>query len=435
MSTSPTAPQGGGFPLHFNLIPPPRKDDDSNQETRNFLTHTSVSDFTTSSKRYYEGCNQIHESDIRKSLLVESKRRKYWGTKTIEKMEFEDIEHSCCYHYVLESFTETRSTAETTEPCAIGQMIDSQGAENVKFPAPNAHRGSNLANIQNPWDYEVLPSAEFVGQTRVLELPSTSQLIPCQICNSEGVSHCFHCRGFGTDKCGYCRGTGMKAGVAHPAVYTHPMVATFPHADTSRGYPGSGSAIVRPPSSSGNRPYAVGTPVHFMAKAGLPPPGIGQHDLCIFCQGRGIRDCHHCKGQGKKQCGTCAGHGTVRQYIKLKVFFAVERSDFFTQSEVPEVFLRAASGEVSLCESSTYVSPLKKFSVKEINEASKKYCAQHLQKSLGACRVIKQRQTVEAIPVAKVKFKIGTKKCGIFYVFGNERLCFIPKSPSKCSIM
>lgn len=25
------------------------------------------------------------------------------------------------------------------------------------------------------------------------------------------------------------RGTGMKAGVAHPAVYTHPMIGTFPH--------------------------------------------------------------------------------------------------------------------------------------------------------------------------------------------------------------
>jgi hypothetical protein len=47
-----------------------------------------------------------------------------------------------------------------------------------------------------------------------------------------------------------------------------------------------GAGIVRPPAGSNNRPYALGTPVHFMAKAGLPPPGIGQHDLCIFCQGR-----------------------------------------------------------------------------------------------------------------------------------------------------
>jgi hypothetical protein len=107
----------------------------------------------------------------------------------------------------------------------MGQLIESQGIENVRIPGTS---GAS-AYIRNPWEYEVLPSAEFVGQTRVLELPSTSQYVPCQVCNGEGISHCFHCRGFGTDKCGYCRGTGMKAGVAHPAVYTHPMVATFPH--------------------------------------------------------------------------------------------------------------------------------------------------------------------------------------------------------------
>lgn len=68
-----------------------------------------------------------------------------------------------------------------------------------------------------------------------------------------------------------------------------------------------------------DKPYAVGTPVHFMAKAGLPPPGIGQHDLCIFCQGRGIIDCTHCKGHGKKSCPTCGGHGSIRVSTKLKV--------------------------------------------------------------------------------------------------------------------
>ncbi|KAI6224436.1 Protein SSUH2-like protein [Aphelenchoides fujianensis] len=358
--------------------------------------NTSVTDFTSSSSssRYYEGCREIHESDIRKALLVESKRRKYWGTKTIEKMEFEEIEHSCCYHYVLESFTETRSTAEGTEPCPIGQLIEGHGLEGVKFPASSAQRSS--ANIQNPWDYEVLPAAEFVGQTRVLELPSTSQLVPCQVCNSEGVSHCFHCRGFGTDKCGYCRQT---------------QAGDIPVRDRR--------SFGRPPPP-GNRPYAVGTPVHFMVKAGLPPPGIGQHDLCIHCQGRGIRDCHHCKGQGKKQCSTCGGHGTVRHYVKLKVFFAVERSDFFTPCEVPEVVLRQASGEVT---------PLKKFPIKEINEMSKKLCAQHLQKSLGACRVIKQRQTVEAIPVAKVKFRIGTEEVRRLLRFRKRAVLFHSKEP------
>lgn len=92
--------------------------------------------------------------------------------------------------------------------------------------------------------------------------------------------------------------------------------------------------------------------------------------------------------------------------------------------------------------------PLKKFSIKEINEISRKFCAQHLQKSLGSCRVIKvdifichnfmiefqQRHYVEAFPIAKVHYKLDSKS-GVFYVYGNERLCYIPKAPSKCSLM
>lgn len=87
--------------------------------------------------------------------------------------------------------------------------------------------------------------------------------------------------------------------------------------DLSRGYPSSGTAVVRPPS--GGLAYGIGTPVHFMNKAGVPPPGIGQHDLCHFCQGRGIRECSRCKGHGKKPCSACGGSGSIRTYIKLRV--------------------------------------------------------------------------------------------------------------------
>jgi hypothetical protein len=35
--------------------------------------------------------------------------------------------------------------------------------------------------------------------------------------------------------------------------------------------------------------YAKGTPVHYMTVSGVPPPGIGQNDLCFFCHGRGVQ--------------------------------------------------------------------------------------------------------------------------------------------------
>uniref|UniRef100_A0A183CN24 CXXC-type domain-containing protein n=1 Tax=Globodera pallida TaxID=36090 RepID=A0A183CN24_GLOPA len=211
----------------------------------------------------------------------------------------------------------------------------------------------------------------------------------------ETLVHCFHCRGSGNDKCTYCRGTGMKAGVAHPAVYTHPMIGTFPGTSVAggasaagaatgpnRAYPFANASMIRPAllGAQRDKPYATGTPVHFMAKAGLPPPGLGQHDLCIFCHGRGIRDCQQCKGQGKKYCLTCGGNGQVRVYTKLKVAFGVECTDYYTPCGVPEMLLRQASGELIFSETQPYVQPIRKDGLKEINEVSRRFCAAHLKK-------------------------------------------------------
>jgi hypothetical protein len=70
----------------------------------------------------------------------------------------------------------------------------------------------------------------------------------CQSCSAEGVSLCFYCRGGGQAQCKYCRGTGMKAGIPHPAVYTHPMVghAAFhlPHTQPGPRYFGVSHATV-----------------------------------------------------------------------------------------------------------------------------------------------------------------------------------------------
>ena len=76
-------------------------------------------------------------------------------------------------------------------------------------------------------------------------MPGSHRQTTCHICKSEGISHCFHCRGFGTDKCTGCRGTGMKAGVAHPALYSHPIMGGFPNSETNPniGYQFSNTAI------------------------------------------------------------------------------------------------------------------------------------------------------------------------------------------------
>uniref|UniRef100_A0A915NT75 Protein SSUH2-like protein n=1 Tax=Meloidogyne floridensis TaxID=298350 RepID=A0A915NT75_9BILA len=414
-----------------------------------------------------ENFNQINEDEIRKSLLVEAKRRKCWNSKAIEKMVFEEIVHNCCYHYVLESFTETRSTADAVQPSSStmsnssalvrirsfeesGSTVDiSTNSLTSKINNPTVTKTLFSADFgHNPWDFDVKPDDDFVNQIKILEMPNSQRLSTCHTCKGEALIHCFHCRGLGTDKCTYCRGTGMKAGVAHPALYTHPMIGTFSGdnrksvgggiSSSNRGFPFSGTAMIKPAllGSQRDKPYAAGTPVHFMAKAGLPPPGIGQHDLCIFCHGRGIRDCQHCKGQGKKCCLACGGNGQVRIFTKLKVAFAVECSDFYTPCEMPDHLLRQANGQLIFTETRPYVHPIRKHKIKEINEVSKHFCAAHLKRLLDSCRVLKQRHCIERIMVAKVRFKLGSK-CGRFFVFGDQRLCYIPKESisSNCSLM
>ncbi|CAI5448647.1 unnamed protein product [Caenorhabditis angaria] len=394
---------------NFNNLLPPEEDMEKHKK---FST-------ATSNKHYFDDIIPFGEFEVREALEREVRKHRYWKNKSIKKMDFDQLEMMSCIQYSLESYTEARSTSEATEAANLASFGEA---------------GSSFSGIGggglSPWDFEVMPAQLFVDQVRVFEMPGSSHINVCSGCNSEGTVHCFHCRGSGTDKCSFCRGTGMKSGVAHPAVYTHPMIATFPHADLSRGYASSSTAMVR----NGSNSYGIGTPMHFMSKTGVPPPGIGTHDLCYLCHGRGVKECHHCKGGGKKPCTSCGGTGSVRTYTRIKVYFKSERSEHFTESEIPEKLLMAAEGKQIFEEEQDYILPISKYPMQEINNISKQFCAQHLQKCMGVCRVIRQRHQLIAIPICKVHFTLGNEK-GHFFVYGTQRLCFFPNFPAKCTIL
>ncbi|KJH44765.1 hypothetical protein DICVIV_09191 [Dictyocaulus viviparus] len=424
-----------------STIPPP-----SNSHINSALDESKRSE----SNRYFDDIIPIGECEVRDALFNEMKRHRYWKSSALKKMQYERLEMINCLHYVLESFTESRSTTEAAEAVVPGQMYDQA-----------------TTSYKNPWEYEMQPSKLFTDQ-RIIGFSQTRAV---KYSNSKLV---FNKQAFFlvSEQLSFLRGTGMKSGIAHPAVYTHPLVATFPHADLSRGYASSSTAMVRqgahqayalgtpmhfmsktgvpPPgldlsrgyaSSStamvrqgAHQAYALGTPMHFMSKTGVPPPGLGTHDLCYICHGRGVKECHHCKGGGKKPCTACCGTGSVRNYTKLKVYFKTERSEFFTECEVPEKLLIHAKGKEIFSEQQPFVLPISKYPIEEVNEKSKLYCAQHLQNCMGMCRVIQQRHCLTAIPVCKVYYIIGNTK-GIFYVYGNDRQCYVPSFPSKCVIL
>ena len=45
-----------------------------------------------------------------------------------------------------------------------------------------------------------------------------------------------------------------------------------------------------------------------------------------------------------------------------------------------------------------------------------------------------QRHVLESVPFAKVTFRYGGKQ-GVFWVYGQERQCYVPNYPSKCAIL
>ncbi|EFO85323.1 hypothetical protein CRE_02740 [Caenorhabditis remanei] len=255
--------------------------------------------------QYFDDIIPFGEFECREALEREVKRHRYWKTKAVKKMNFDRIETSTSIQYILESFTEARSTSEANEAANFAAMSE-------------ASCSMSGGGALSPWDFEVMPNQLFVDQVRVFEMPGSSQINPCSACNSEGTIHCFHCRGYGTDKCSFC---------------------------------------------SKN-----------------------------------------------------------------------EKSEHYTECEIPEKLLLQAEGKRIFEEEQDYIIPISKYPQEDVNNMSKLFCAQHLQKCMGVCRVIRQRHYMNAIPISKVHFSLGNEK-GIFYVYGTQKLCFFPNFPSKCVIL
>lgn len=57
----------------------------------------------------------------------------------------------------MDSFTETRSTAEGSEAYTIGQFVENHGD-------PLMMQIGASTSFSNPWDYEILPDVDFKVQ-------------------------------------------------------------------------------------------------------------------------------------------------------------------------------------------------------------------------------------------------------------------------------
>ncbi|KAI1726149.1 protein SSUH2 like protein [Ditylenchus destructor] len=115
----------------------------------------------------------------------------------------------------------------------------------------------------------------------------------------------------------------------------------------------------------------------------------------------------------------------------------VQRSDYHTECEILGNKITKVTGTVKFSDCQLKLESLQECPSEELKQTSVELLKQHsdqLSVETQTSRHVKQRHTIELIPIAKGTFRIG-QKSKEFVVYGNECNCHVPKKPSRCSIL
>ncbi|XP_071476022.1 protein SSUH2 homolog [Diadema antillarum] len=136
---------------------------------------------------------KLEEEEARKALLALVEEKTCWGRDAADDLIFKNIEHTAAFHYILETYTESRSTKWVHEPY-VDQIID--GPMNGPAPAP--------------WNIPVEMPTMFRNAVQHVEVPHTASVKPCHNCRGSGYRQCVRCSGRGTTMCSWCGGDGWR---------------------------------------------------------------------------------------------------------------------------------------------------------------------------------------------------------------------------------
>uniref|UniRef100_A0A914ECH1 Protein SSUH2 homolog n=1 Tax=Acrobeloides nanus TaxID=290746 RepID=A0A914ECH1_9BILA len=174
----------------------------------------------------------------------------------------------------------------------------------------------------NIWSVPIFPRSDFIEETEKQEIPGSSEIKSCQTCNTIGLVQCWVCSGTGRKRCMGCWGSGKVK-----------------REDEEEYIP------------------------------------------CSSCRSNGYIVCYSCNGMGRKNCKECKGNGHLRHFRQLIVKFVVEKSQFFTNNQIPEKKLEYAISKELFSEKREFViNPIENFHVEEINVTSRVFVSQHVQK-------------------------------------------------------
>ncbi|KAM4651171.1 protein SSUH2 homolog [Discoglossus pictus] len=220
-----------------------------------------------------------------------------------------------------------------------------------------------------PWDIPVQLPTLFTDSVHKVIIPHTSSLRPCQKCTGVGLEMCTTCHGVGQVRCWTCNGTGRQM----------------------------------------------------------------QMEMCHMCYGNGIQSCHMCTSRRPPICMACHGKGQFLHYLQLTVTWKNDIFEYVSdhKSEFPTILFKKANGQKIFMEEQLLLSPLQNFPEVFINQASQNGLQQHQLRFASSSRILRQRQTIEWLPLTRVDYNWKGQHYN-FFVFGREHKVHTFNYPVKC---
>ncbi|XP_069722108.1 protein SSUH2 homolog isoform X2 [Phaenicophaeus curvirostris] len=222
----------------------------------------------------------------------------------------------------------------------------------------------------DPWDMEIGAPQLFQNQTRRCRVPHSALVRDCHRCCGRGRSKCGVCHGAGRTRCVTCKGSRRR---------------------------------------------------------------LKQQKKCQLCSGTGRKRCNTCSGRGSKTCAICQGEKKLQHFKQLVVTWRNNVFEFISDHQLsfPGELLSKVSGENIFKDENVVVYPIIDFPDPEISLASQRAIAEHRTVFATSSRILRQRQTIEVIPITEVHYQYSGKPY-VYYIYGLENKVYALDYPERC---
>ncbi|GLD45617.1 protein SSUH2 homolog isoform X1, partial [Lates japonicus] len=152
---------------------------------------------------------------------------------------------------------------------------------------------------------------------------------------------------------------------------------------------------------------------------------------CVFYNGCGMTICRVCNSAGKVRCFVCLGRRRVRVFI-ASLHNNIDQHTVEQFSGLKMSKLDKVPGRRMFTDTGNMVHPVRNFSDPAVVQTSESFLREH-QKHLQSSktRILKQRQTIEQLPISKVTYE-WRGVSHVFFVYGRNFKVSAEDYPAAC---